>query len=104
MSQREKILFPIAVAVVVIFILPSAAPLVGMLMLGNLFKECGQTFRLSDTASNSMNNIVVIMLGLAVGASATGTTFIRAETLKIVVLGVLAFIVRHSGRRYHRQK
>lgn len=96
-SQREKILFPIAVAVVVIFILPSAAPLVGMLMLGNLFKECGQTFRLSDTASNSMNNIVVIMLGLAVGASATGTTFIRAETLKIVVLGVLAFIVGTAG-------
>ncbi len=66
-------------------------------MPGNLFRQCGQTFRLSDTASNSMNNIVVIMLGLAVGASATGTTFIRAETLKIVVLGVLAFIVGTAG-------
>lgn len=92
-SQREKILFPIAVTVIVVLLLPAAAPLIGMLMLGNLFKECGRTERLSDTAQNAMCNIVTIILGLAVGASATGTTFIKAETLKIVILGVCAFAV-----------
>lgn len=92
-SQREKILFPIAVTILVVLLLPAAAPLVGMLMLGNLFKECGKTDRLSDTAQNALINIVTIMLGLAVGASATGTTFIKAETLKIVFLGVCAFAV-----------
>lgn len=96
-SQREKILFPIAVTVIVVLLLPSAAPLVGMLMLGNLFKECGRADRLSDTAQNAMMNIVTILLGLAVGASATGTTFIKAETLKIVVLGVCAFAVGTAG-------
>lgn len=92
-SKREKILFPIAVTTIVVLLLPSAAPLVGMLMLGNLFKESGRADRLSDTAQNAMMNIVTILLGLAVGASATGTTFIKAETLKIVVLGVCAFAV-----------
>ncbi|MCI8645715.1 MAG: sodium ion-translocating decarboxylase subunit beta [Firmicutes bacterium] len=92
-TQKEKILFPIAVTTIVVLLLPSAAPLIGMLMLGNLFKECGRADRLSDTAQNAMMNIVTILLGLAVGASATGTTFIRAETLKIVVLGVCAFAV-----------
>jgi sodium ion-translocating decarboxylase beta subunit len=92
-SKREKILFPIAVTTIVVLLLPSAAPLVGMLMLGNLFKESGRADRLSDTAQNAMMNIVTILLGLAVGASATGTTFIKAETLKIVVLGVFAFAV-----------
>ena len=96
-SQREKILFPIVVTVLVVLLLPSAAPLVGFLMLGNLFKECGQTDRLSDTAQNALMNIVTSMLGLAVGASATGTTFIKAETLKIVVLGVCAFAVGTAG-------
>ncbi len=96
-SQKEKILFPIAVTVIVVLLLPSAAPLVGMLMLGNLFKECGRADRLSDTAQNAMMNIVTILLGLAVGASATGTTFIKAETLKIVVLGVCAFAVGTAG-------
>lgn len=96
-SQREKILFPIVVTVIVVLLLPSAAPLIGFLMLGNLFKECGQTDRLSDTAQNALMNIVTIMLGLAVGASATGTTFIKAETLKIVVLGVCAFAVGTAG-------
>lgn len=96
-SQREKILFPIAVTVIVVLLLPSAAPLVGMLMLGNLFKESGRADRLSDTAQNAMMNIVTILLGLAVGASATGTTFIQAETLKIVVLGVCAFGVGTAG-------
>lgn len=96
-TQKEKILFPIAVTILVVLLLPAAAPLVGCLMLGNLFKESGRTLRLSDTASNAMCNIVTILLGLAVGASATGTTFIKAETLKIVVLGVCAFAVGTAG-------
>ena len=96
-SQKEKILFPIVVTVLVVLLLPSAAPLIGFLMLGNLLKECGQTDRLSDTAQNALMNIVTSMLGLAVGASATGTTFIKAETLKIVVLGVCAFAVGTAG-------
>lgn len=96
-SQREKILFPIAVTVVVVLLLPSAAPLVGMLMLGNLFKECGRTARLSEVAGNALMNILVIVLGLCVGASATGETFITASTLKIVVLGVCAFAVGTAG-------
>ena len=96
-SQKEKILFPIVVTVLVVLLLPSAAPLIGFLMLGTLLKECGQTDRLSDTAQNALMNIVTIMLGLAVGASATGTTFIKAETLKIVVLGVCAFAVGTAG-------
>ena len=96
-SQREKIIFPIAVTVVVVLLLPSAAPLVGMLMLGNLFKECGKTARLSEVAGNALMNILVIVLGLCVGASATGETFITASTLKIVVLGVCAFAVGTAG-------
>ncbi|MEG0830151.1 MAG: sodium ion-translocating decarboxylase subunit beta [Anaerovoracaceae bacterium] len=96
-SQREKILFPISVTVLVVLLLPAAAPLIGLLMLGNLFKECGKTARLTDTASNSMCNIVTIILGLAVGASATGATFIKVETLKIVVLGVVAFAIGTAG-------
>lgn len=90
-SQREKIIFPIVVTIVVVLLLPAAAPLVGCLMLGNLFKECGRTARLSDTAQNAMMNIVTIMLGLAVGASAEGTAFITWATIKIVIIGVLAF-------------
>lgn len=90
-SQREKILFPIIVTVVVVLILPPAAPLVGMLMLGNLFKECMVTVRLTETASNALINIVTILLGIAVGASAQGPTFLVWETVMIIVLGVLAF-------------
>jgi len=96
-SQREKILFPIAVTIIVVLLLPAAAPLIGMLMLGNLFKECGRTARLSDAAANAMNNIVVIMLGLAVGASAQGPTFLVMDTIKIVILGVLAFAFGTAG-------
>lgn len=96
-TKKEKILFPIAVTVLVVFLLPAAAPLVGMLMLGNLFKECGRVERLTDTATNALMNIVTIILGLAVGASATGDTFIKAETLKIVALGVCAFAVGTAG-------
>lgn len=96
-TQREKILFPIAVTVIVVLLLPSAAPLVGMLMLGNLFKESGRTLRLSDTASNALCNIVTIVLGLAVGASAQGPTFLVWDTIKIVILGVCAFAVGTAG-------
>ena len=96
-TQREKILFPIMVTIIVVLMLPVAAPLIGCLMLGNLLKESGRTLRLSDTASNSMMNIVTIMLGLAVGASAQGTTFLVLDTIKIVILGVLAFCVGTAG-------
>ena len=90
-SQREKILFPIAVTIVIALILPSVAPLIGMLMLGNLFRECGRTARLSDTASNALANVLVILLGTCVGASATGETFIRVQTILIVAMGIVAF-------------
>jgi sodium ion-translocating decarboxylase beta subunit len=92
-SQREKILFPIMVALLVTLIVPDAAPLVGMLMLGNLFKESGVTTRLSDTAANELINIVTILLGVSVGASAVGPTFLVLDTIQIVILGVLAFII-----------
>lgn len=90
-SQREKIMFPIMVTIVVVLLLPPAAPLIGLLMLGNLFRESGKTLRLSDTAANGLINTVTIMLGLAVGASAQGPTFLVWETIKIVILGVIAF-------------
>lgn len=96
-TQREKILFPIMVTIVVVLLLPAAAPLVGMLMLGNLFKESGRTLRLSDTSANALINVVTIMLGLAVGASAQGPTFLTFDTIKIVILGVLAFAVGTAG-------
>lgn len=96
-SQREKILFPIVVTIIVIIILPPVAPLVGMLMLGNLFKESGKTFRLADTSANALINIVTILLGLAVGASAQGPSFLVLDTIKIVILGVAAFAVGTAG-------
>lgn len=96
-TQREKILFPIAVTIVIALLLPAVAPLIGMLMMGNLFKECGRTARLSDTSSNALSNILVILLGTCVGASATGETFITWATIKIVILGVLAFCFGTAG-------
>ncbi|WP_037373183.1 sodium ion-translocating decarboxylase subunit beta [Anaerovorax odorimutans] len=96
-SQKEKILFPIIVTIIVVLILPAAAPLVGMLMLGNLFKESGVTTRLSDTAANSLINIVTILLGISVGASAQGPTFLVAATIKIVILGIMAFCIGTAG-------
>ncbi len=92
-SKTEKIIFPIAVTVIVAFIIPSAAPLVGMLMLGNLFKESGVVDRLVKTASNELMNIIVIMLGVTVGATATAANFLSIRTLLIVALGLLAFCV-----------
>lgn len=90
-SKLERILFPIVVTVIVCLILPSTAPLVGMLMLGNLFKESGVVGQLADTASNALMYIVVILLGTSVGATTTGSAFLNAATLKIVVLGLVAF-------------
>jgi len=96
-SKKEKILFPIVVTIIVSVILPDAIPLVGMLMLGNLFKESGLTDRLSDTAQNALCNIVTILLGLSVGASAVAETFLTKQTLFILVLGVVAFAMGTAG-------
>ena len=90
-SKMEKILFPIIVTLVVVLILPTTAPLVGMLMLGNLFRECGVVKQLTETASNAMMYIVVILLGTSVGASTSAEAFLKVSTLKIVALGLIAF-------------
>ncbi len=90
-SKREKIIFPIAVTLIVGLILPDALPLLGMLMLGNLFKESLVTERLAKTASNELCNIITIFLGLIVGTKAVGSTFLAWDTIKIIVLGLIAF-------------
>lgn len=90
-SKLERILFPIIITVVVCIILPTTAPLVGMLMLGNLFKECGVVRRLTETASNALMYIVVILLGTSVGATTSAEAFLNLDTLKIVALGLIAF-------------
>ena len=90
-SKLEKILFPIVVTIVVCMILPTTAPLIGMLMLGNLFKESGVVRQLTDTASNAMMYIVVILLGISVGATTTAEAFLNWDTVKIVILGLMAF-------------
>jgi len=92
-SKREKVVFPVAVSVVVILMLPVAAPLIGMLMLGNLLRESGVTERLSDTAQNALINIVTIFLGLTVGATAKAAIFLTWSTIGIIVLGLVAFAV-----------
>ena len=92
-SQLERILFPIIVTIIVCLILPTTAPLVGMLMLGNLFKECGVVRQLTETASNALMYIVVIFLGTSVGATTSAEAFLNWDTIKIVVLGLLAFMV-----------
>ena len=96
-SKKEKILFPILVATVVILLLPSTAPLIGCLMLGNLFRECGVTDRLSDTAQNALMNIVTIFLATSVGATMVAQSFLNWETLKIIALGLAAFAVSTVG-------
>ena len=96
-SKTEKIIFPIVVTLFVALLLPDTAPLIGCLMLGNLFKETGVTDRLSDTVQNALMNIVTILLSTAVGATMVGSTFLTAQTLKIVVLGVCAFILSTCG-------
>lgn len=90
-SKTEKIIFPIMVTLLVSLVLPSAAPLIGMLMLGNLMRECGVVERLSKTAQNELMNIVTILLGISVGASATAEHFLTPATLKIMGLGIVAF-------------
>ena len=96
-SKTEKIVFPIVVTIFVALLLPDTAPLIGCLMLGNLLKETGVTDRLSDTVQNAMMNIVTILLSTAVGATMVGSTFLTPQTLMIVVLGVVAFLLSTAG-------
>jgi len=96
-SKLEKICFPVAVTIFCILLLPSVAPLIGMLMLGNLFKESGVVERLSNTVQNELINIVTIFLGVTVGATAVADNFLRPQTLKIIVLGLIAFMFSTIG-------
>ena len=96
-TKTEKILFPIIVTIFVILLLPSTAPLIGCLMLGNLFRECGCTDRLSDTVQNALMNIVTIFLSTSVGATMVASNFLKAETLKIIFLGLVAFGISTTG-------
>lgn len=96
-SKTEKIIFPIAVTIFVILLVPDTAPLIGMLMLGNLFRECGVTERLSDTAQNALMNIVTIPLGLSVGCKAVYDKFLTFQTVSIIILGLLAFLLSTAG-------
>lgn len=96
-SKTEKIIFPVVVLVICAFILPSVAPLIGMFMLGNLFRESGVVERLSDTAQNALTNIVTILLGVTVGATANGQTFLSKQTIFIIILGLTAFCFSTAG-------
>ncbi len=96
-SKKEKIIFPIIVTIVVGLIVPDAVPLIGMLMLGNLFKESGVVDRLSKTAQNELMNIITIFLGVTVGATATADNFLTFETIKIIALGLVAFSISTAG-------
>ena len=102
-SKLEKILFPVVITIVVCMILPTTAPLVGMLMLGNLFRESGVVRQLTETASNALMYIVVILLGTSVGATTSAEAFLNASTLKIVVLGLVAFACRYFWRCHARK-
>ena len=96
-SKTEKIIFPIVVSLFVILLLPSTAPLIGCLMLGNLWRECGVTARLSDTVQNALMNIVTVFLGISVGATTVASSFLSLQTLYIVGLGLLAFCFSTIG-------
>ncbi|MEG0578780.1 MAG: sodium ion-translocating decarboxylase subunit beta, partial [Niameybacter sp.] len=96
-SKMEKIVFPFVVTIFIALLVPSATPLVGTLMLGNLFRECGVVERLSKTAQNGLINVVTIFLGVSVGATATASTFLSLSTLKILVMGVTAFAIGTAG-------
>ena len=98
-SKREKIIFPVVVTVFVALLVPSAAPLIACLMLGNLFKESGVVDRLTKTSANELMNIVVIFLGISVGATATATTFLSVQTLQILAMGRGCLWLRHRRRR-----
>lgn len=96
-SKIEKVCFPIVVSILCILLIPSVAPLIGMLMLGNLFRESGVVERLSETVQNALINIVTIFLGVTVGATAVGSEFLKPETIKIILLGLAAFIFSTIG-------
>ncbi len=96
-TKTEKIIFPVVVSIFVILLLPSTAPLIGCLMLGNLFRECGVTERLSDTVQNALMNIITIMLSTSVGATMVASNFLTLETIKIVILGLVAFAISTAG-------
>lgn len=96
-SKMEKICFPIAVTILCVLLLPEVAPLIGMLMLGNLFRESGVVERLSEVSQNALINVVTIFLGLTVGATANATTFLQPSTLKIIALGLMAFMFSTVG-------
>lgn len=96
-SKTEKVLFPILVAMVVCLLVPAAAPLIGMLTLGNLFRECGVVARLNDVAQNALMNIVTILLGVGVGSTMVGETFLQAKVLGVYVLGLAAFAFSTVG-------
>ena len=96
-TKTEKIVFPIVVSIFVILLLPSTAPLIGCLMLGNLWRECGVTERLSDTVQNALMNIVTVFLGISVGATTVASRFLTLDTLKIVALGLVAFAISTVG-------
>ena len=96
-SKTEKIIFPVVVTVLCALLIPSTAPLIGMLMLGNIFRECGVVERLNDTAQNALTNIVTILLGVTVGATANGETFLTFDTIKIIALGLMAFCFSTVG-------
>ena len=96
-SKLEKVCFPIVVTILCVLLLPAVAPLIGMLMLGNLFKESGVVERLSSTAQNALINIVTIFLGVTVGATAKAETFLQPETIKIILLGLMAFMFSTIG-------
>ncbi len=96
-TKAEKIVFPIVVSIFVILLIPSTAPLIGCLMLGNLWKECGVTERLSDTVQNGLMNIVTVFLGISVGATTVASRFLTLDTIKIVILGLVAFAISTVG-------
>ena len=96
-SKTEKIIFPIAVTVITVLMLPSVAPLIGMFMFGNLLKECGVTERLSKTAQNELLNIVTILLGVSVGAKTVAKDFLQFDTILIIMLGLFAFVFSTAG-------
>ena len=96
-SKLEKVCFPIVVTIFCVLLLPAVAPLIGMLMLGNLFRESGVVERLSDTAQNALINIVTIFLGVTVGATAAGEKFLQLQTIEIILLGLLSFMFSTVG-------
>ncbi|MBQ3497782.1 MAG: sodium ion-translocating decarboxylase subunit beta [Clostridia bacterium] len=96
-SKTEKIIFPIVVTVLCALIIPSTAPLIGMLMIGNLFRECGVVERLSDVSQNALCNIITILLGVTVGATANGEQFLQPKTLGIIIIGLIAFSFSTAG-------